>query len=89
MNNLYVIKNVYWIIKNTGNKKTPLLSRGFMRQTAAPWLTGNGVQLRVGKYVFQFGFCGKPKDLDDTNGLLYAIQGREMEETPRDIRGWK
>lgn len=89
MNNLYVVKNVYWIMKNTGTKGTKFVSRGFMRQTSSPWLTGSGVQLRFGKYVFQIGLCGKPKELDDTTGLLYAMQAREMEAQPRDIRGWK
>jgi len=89
MNNLYVVKNVYWILKNTGKKKTKVVSRGFMRQTSAPWLTGTGIQMRFGKYVFQIGLCGKPKELDDTNGLLYAMQAREMEAPLRDIRGWK
>lgn len=88
MNNLYVFYKMYWIVKNTGKKGEPIIAKGFMRQTAAPWLTGNGLQIRFGKYTFQVGICGKPKNLDDQSGLLYAMQGRLMDSDPDEIGNW-
>lgn len=89
MNNLYVLGRLYWIIRNTGRSGSPVISKGFMRQTSAPWLVGNGVQLRFGKYVVQFGFCGNPKELGNQDGLLYAIQGRLMDADPNEIGDWR
>lgn len=88
MNNLYVFYKLYWIIKNTGKKGDPIVTSGFMRQTSSPWLTGKGLQIRLGKYSFQVGVCGKPQNLDDQGGLLYAMQGRLMEESPDKIGDW-
>lgn len=88
MNNLYVFYRLYWITKNTGKKRDPIIAKGFMRQTAAPWFTGTGLQIRFGKYVFQIGICGKPKQLADEEGLLYAMQGRSMDLEPKDIGSW-
>lgn len=85
MNNLYVFKKLYWITKNTGKKKDPIIAKGFMRQTSAPWLTGTGLQIRCGKYSFQIGICGGPQKLDDQEGLLYAVQGRMLDWEPEDI----
>jgi hypothetical protein len=89
MNNLYVYKKLYWIIKNTGKSGDKFISDGFMRQTSPPWLVGRGVQIRVGKYVLQIGTCGDAKELDEQNGLLHAIQGRVMETNPDEIGAWK
>jgi len=80
---------VYWIRKNTGKKSDPVICKGFMRQTSAPWLTGNGLQIRFGKYTFQIGICGKPQKLDDQSGLLYAIQGRLLDSNPDEIGEWR
>lgn len=88
MNNLYVLGRVYWILKNTGNRNQKIISSGFMRQTSKPWLTGKGVQLRMGKYVLQIGICGAPKDLPEQDGLLYAMQGRVMDIDVEKIGEW-
>lgn len=88
MNNLYVFNRFYWITKNTGKSGDPIIGKGFMRQTSAPWLTGSGIQIRIGKYSFQIGICGKPQNLDDQGGLLYAMQGRLLDEKPDEIGNW-
>ena len=88
MNNLYVFGKLYWILKNTGKKKDPVISTGFMRQTAPPWFTGTGIQLRAGKYLLQVGVCGNPQKLDDKDGLLYAMQGRVMDIEVEQIGEW-
>jgi len=77
-----------WITKNTGKKGDPIIAKGFMRQTSAPWLTGKGIQIRFGKYSFQIGVCGKPQDLKDQDGLLYAMQGRMLELDVDKIGEW-
>lgn len=88
MNNLYVLYKLYWITKNTGKKGDPLIAKGFMRQTSAPWLIGQGLQVRIGKYSFQVGLCGEPQKLGDQDGLLYAMQGRLMDSGPDEIGEW-
>lgn len=80
---------LYWIARNNGKKGDPRISKGFMRQTSEPWLVGSGLQVRFGKYIFQIGICGKPKKLDDQDGLLYAMQGRVMDVEPKEIGIWK
>lgn len=88
-NNLYLIKNkVYFIIKDTGRPGDPRMSIGFMRQINEPWLTGRGLQLRLGKNFIQVGLCGNPQNLDNQNGLLYAMQGRLMDTNPDEIGDW-
>lgn len=88
MNNLYVFYKLYWITKDTGKKGDPIVAKGFMRQTSAPWLTGKGIQIRFGKYSFQIGLCGKPQNLKDQDGLLYAMQGRMLELDVEKIGEW-
>lgn len=89
MNNLYIFGKIYWILRDTGKVKDKTISKGFMRQTSAPWRTGNGIQIRIGKYVLQIGICGKPKNLGDQDGLLYAIQGRLMDTEIKEIGDWR
>ena len=89
MNNLYVFKKIYWIVRDTGNPKTKFLSKAFMRQTSPPWFVGSGVQFRVKKYTFQVGICKNSCNMAETEGLLYAIQGRELDLAPNEIGDWR
>lgn len=74
---------IYWITKNNANKNTKIVTRGNMRQTAEPWWRGSGIQLRLGTYSFQFGvLTGKG------SSLLDQLGGRDLEETPQDLRKW-
>lgn len=80
---------MYWIIRDIGKPKDPIFSIGFMRQTGYPWKSGKGPQIRVGKYVLQIGICKANKDIkEEQDGLVYAMQGRMMEETPKEIGSW-
>lgn len=89
MNKLKSIGILYFIVRDTGSSKDPVFSTGFMRQTGFPWKSGKGIQLRIGKYVSQIGLCRPNKALqDEQDGLLYAMQGRLLDEKPNEIGNW-
>lgn len=88
MNNLYTIGPLYWITRDTGTYQDRILAIGFMRQTSAPWRVGRGLHIRFGKYSFQIGLSKKSKKTDDTEGLLYAMQGRVLNTTVAEIGDW-
>lgn len=89
MNKLYSISFIYWIIRDTGKPGEKVVSVGFMRQTGYPWKHGKGVQLRLGKYIFQFGVCRSNSEIkEEEDGLLYSMQGRLLNEKPKDIGNW-
>ena len=84
---------VYWIIRNNGNNTQPRVCMGFMRQTDPPWLRGKGPQVRIGKFIAQVGILSPDLDggrelLDEETGLLEALGGYMLEETPDKIRRW-
>lgn len=83
MNVLQVVGPVYWITKNN-TPKGPFVSKGFMHEIYEPWRKGTGVQVRVFKYSFQIGLC-KRQYLDETTGVLSALQGRFLDTSPSDI----
>ena len=78
---------VYWIVRDT--HKGFSLSIGFMRETDYPWRTGRGLQIGVGKYVFQFGICKRNKAHNEIMGLTMAVKGRELHHKPTEIREWR
>lgn len=89
MNTLYSLWFFYTILRDIGNKGDPIISIGFMRQTCFPWKTGRGIQFRMGKYIFQIGVCKSNKNIEkDTDGLLYAMQGRLLNDVPNEIGRW-
>jgi hypothetical protein len=88
MNNLYKFGRLYWILRDTGKSGERTFTWGFMRQTSPPWSTGRGPQIRIGKYVLQVGICSSDKELTDESGLLYAMQGRDLDTPPKDIGDW-
>lgn len=89
MNKLHSLGVFYFIIRDIGKKKDPVLSLGFMRQTGYPWKSGKGLQLRIGKCVIQFGLCVANKKVKEENeGLLYAMKGRLLEDKPGEIGNW-
>lgn len=91
MNRLYSIGFTYVILRDIGTPADPILSIGFMRQTGPPWKTGKGVQIRVGKYILQVGLCKPNRELkkaEEEDGLLYAMQGRLLEDEPSRIGSW-
>lgn len=78
---------VYWIVRDT--HKGFSLSTGFMRETDFPWRTGRGVQMGIGKYVFQIGFCKRNKLNNEIMGLTHAVKGRELDLKPTEIGEWR
>jgi hypothetical protein len=83
MNHLQVVGPVYWITKNN-TPVSPFVSKGFMHEISEPWRKGTGIQFRVCKHSFQIGICRK-QNLDETSGVLSALQGRFLDTSPGDI----
>jgi len=84
MNRLQYIQTIrlYWVAKNNATGKR--LARGFMRQTAPPYWQGRGLQIRLGKYSFQLGVLKRKGE-----SLLDQMDGRDLDETAKEIRDWK
>lgn len=85
MNKLQAIKwlRVYWLVRDIGWDTDPKLSRGFMRQNSYPFWRGQGIQVRRKKYVVQIGILtGKG------TSRLDQLDGREMDDSPKEIRQW-
>lgn len=78
---------IYWVLRDTHRGFS--VSRGFMRETNHPWRTGRGIQIGLGKYVFQIGLCKRNDAISEMNGLLNALKGRELHYKPKEIREWR
>ena len=89
MNAVQSVGSVYWICRDVIPTGTPFIAPGFMRQTSAPWRVGKGIQIRFKKHTFQIGLSRKGKQVSDDTGLLYAVQGRYLDDKPKEIRDWK
>jgi len=93
LNKVQVAARLYWITRDLVVTGTPFVSKGFMRETDAPWRTGQGIQLRVLSRTFQVGICSKGRSTspieDEVSGLVYAIQGRLMDDSPHKIGNWE
>jgi len=90
-NSMNMVQNLgplYWVVRDNGKKGTKVLSIGFMRQLSQPWLRGKGIQFRVSKYTLQIGLCRRQDFLDDTDGVLDAMGGFYMSNTPKEISKW-
>lgn len=85
MNRIQYIQflRLYWITRNNATTGTPVVAPGFMRQTAAPWWQGRGIQFRAGKYTFQIGILLRRAD-----SLLDQVGGRDMDADAKEIRSW-
>lgn len=85
MNKIQYVETLrlYWITRNNSGKGVPFVSTAFMYQTAEPWWQGRGIQLRFGKYTFQFGIL-----LRKGNGLMDQVGGRDLLEDAKTIRDW-
>lgn len=89
MNLVQNVGPVYWIIRDNGSLIDPIVCRGFMRQVTAPWLIGQGIQFRLRRHTFQIGMCFPQPADDETEGVLNAVGGRYMEESPEEIGVWR
>ena len=88
MNAVQAVGFIYWITRDIVPPNTPLIALGFMRQTSYPWRIGKGIQIRFPKHTFQIGFCVRPAEFSDNDGLLHALKGRFMESKVEEIRSW-
>lgn len=88
LNTVQVAGRVYWIVRDLVPKGTRRFSRAFMRETESPWRTGKGIQLRVSNKTIQVGICDKGRPGDDLDGLVYAMQGRLLVDSPHVIGNW-
>lgn len=77
---------VYWVTRDTHRGFS--LSIAFMRETDFPWRTGRGIQIGIGKYSFQIGFCKGHRHVNETDGLMRAVKGRRLHYQPKEIRKW-
>lgn len=89
LNRVQYIGPLYWITKDNGRYGDLVITKAFMRQTAAPWKTGKGIQFRFRKYTFQVGICRSTKLVKEDEGLLHAMQGRYLDDPVDAIRTWK
>lgn len=92
LNKVQVAGRLYWITRDLVVAGTPLVSKGFMRETDAPWRVGHGIQFRIHTRTFQVGICSRSRSAspieDEVEGLMYAIQGRLMDDSPHKIGNW-
>lgn len=88
LNTVQVAWRVYWIVRDLVPEGAPIVSRGFMRETEAPWRTGRGIQFKVPRRIIQVGICDTGRSGDDFDGLVYAMQGRLLNDSPHVIGNW-
>ena len=88
LNRVFPVGPLYFIRRDTGTYKDPVVCKGFMHEIAAPWRRGRGLQVRVRSQVFQVGLCKKHPDQKEDEGVLSAIGGRYMDTEVKDIREW-
>lgn len=90
LNIVYGVGPIYWIIRDNGVTKMPVVSTGWVHELGGYWRKGKGIQIRISKYVFQFGFCKKSnRVMGEQDGILYALDGRMMDVKSQEIGDWK
>lgn len=88
LNTVQVAGRLYWITRDYIPDGTPLLTKGFMRETDSPFRAGKGIQVRIPKRTVQVGICDRGRPADEIDGLVYAMQGRLLEDSPHKIGNW-
>lgn len=89
MNMVFNVGRLYWIVRDNAKKGDRIICKAFMRGTGEPWLIGEGVQVRFFKYTFHIGICYMVPAENEEQGVLNAMQGRYMEDPPKEIGNWK
>ena len=85
MDTLQGVGPVYWIIRK--DPRFVSVGVGTMHETNDPWRIGRGIYIVFLKRCFQIGLC-RVQSLDETEGILSAVQGRYLELEPREIGNW-
>lgn len=88
LNSLQVAGRIYWIVRDYIPTNTPIICKGFMRETDSPFRTGKGIQVRIPKRTIQVGVCDRGVAEDEIGGLVYAMQGRLLKDSPHKIGNW-
>lgn len=91
-NSMNLVQNLgplYWIVRDNAKAGDKVMSLGFMRQLSEPWLQGKGIQFRVSKYILQVGFCRPNQYPSEDQGILGAMGGFYMKDTPKEISKWR
>ena len=89
LNKVQIVGTIYWITRDLVPPNTPLMSKGEMRETQAPWRKGTGIQFRIPKRVIQVGVCSKGTEKEELDGLISALSGRFLSTSADEIRKWE
>jgi hypothetical protein len=89
LNIVHGIGRIYWIVRDTATSSTPKLCIGWTKELGGYWRVGKGPQIKLGKYVLQFGFCQRQEPVDETAGILRAVEGRLLDTTVKEITTWR
>lgn len=86
MNKIQYIAHLrlYWVTRDTGVPGDSFVRKAWMRQTAAPFWRGTGVEFRLRTHTFQVGILGsKGRDLQHQLSNL-----DEFDPQVEEIRRW-
>lgn len=78
--------SMYWI-KRLDHRRVAI-GKGTMHELAHPWRIGQGIYIVINKKSLQVGKCYEQPWLDETKGVLSAVQGRYLEVEPKEIGDW-
>ncbi len=83
---LNVYRKLYWITRK--DSRWFSVGKGTMRETTYPWRQGSGIYVAVVHRCFHFGFCAPFEFETEEDGILSAVQGRYLDDTPEEIGEW-
>lgn len=53
-----------------------------------PWRSGIGISIQLGRHGLVVGLCRRTHPSSPEEGLLRALEGRELDETPEEVGMW-
>lgn len=89
LNVVHGVWKFYWIVRDNGKRGVPFISIGWMHELGGYWRRGRGLQIRIAKYVLQFGLCKKQEVPSEFEGYLNALDGRIMNTKVSEISTWR
>ncbi len=89
LNVVHGVWKFYWIVRDNGKRGVPFISIGWMHELGGYWRRGRGLQIRIAKYVLQFGLCKKQEISSEFEGYLNALDGRIMNTKVSEISTWR
>jgi len=88
LNIVYGFYKFYWIVRDTAKPTTPRVCIGWVHELGGYWRKGKGPQIKLSRYILQFGVCSKTTVASEDDGYLAAVEGRVMDTTTREISAW-